>query len=1050
MAAGPRPEDASACHNEFSGSAAGSVVQAGNIDGGVHIHDWPVARSAYLHQVRRIAPAELRDRDQELAELVEWCRRPGPGYLWWRAPAWFGKSALLSWFVLHPPAGVRMVSFFITAALSNQSDKVAFADVVLEQLAEVLEEPLPEGLSEATGDAHLREMLERAAVACERRGERLVLVVDGLDEDRGVVAGPYSYSIAALLPERPRLRVIVSGRPDPPIPPDVPERHPLRDPEIVRELSRSRHAEVVRKDAQRELKHLLWGSPAEQDLVGLLAAAGGGLSAPDLAELTGHSPWEIEEHLHTVSGRTFLRRAPDWGLRSDPPVYLLGHQQLQQEATRMLGENRLAGYRRRLHDWADGYRDRGWPPGTPEYLLRGYYRLLQDTSDTERLVRCALDRARHDRMPDLATAQAEVTAAQDLLTPAAEPDLFTLLRLAIQRDNLADRDERIPAEVALAWAHLGHLSYAEVLARSMTNSYHRNDALLGLADIIAETGDLDRAICLVKDTTHPTEQSRTVARLVTTRSIDWLVAAGEPDRAEQLARAGGDPEVLAGLVLALANAGDAARVSALAVEVAKSASSPATLVEAAVKTGDLVAAEKFARSMDDPYERVKALTSCVKARVRAGADAAALAAEVETLATSVDSPRRDWALAKAAEAMAVTGKLEEAENLARSLKTSGDRISALTAVAAVEPGALLAELETLVRAMPRSLDQFARASDLIEVLTAAGQPDRAEAVARSIREPNSQAQLLEKLVRFAGRDPARAEALVRSVGEPYHRSRMLAGLVREVARSGGIARAEALATEAEALARAETGPSWRTPDLVALARAVAATGDAVRAEAVARRIPAPGIQATILAAPAGAETPVSRHKPPDEIARVRQIADAGDLEGAKALIWSTVDPEDRDVALQMVVRSAAEAGDIDGGGEIVRLIRDPHTLSEAELALVEALANAGDLERAEALSASLVFPEYRARAALALVKALVGNDIARAETLARSIGQKERRVEALAVVAAAGETRHARRILADALREGHWTELLTAFEPEIVLALADEVLGAGSGSEHSP
>ena len=78
-------------------------------------------------------------------------------------------------------------------------------------------------------------MLTQAAEKCQR----LVLVVDGLDEDRGVTTGPDAYSIAALLPARPPagLRVIVAGRPDPPVPADVPDDHPLRDPGIVRVLA---------------------------------------------------------------------------------------------------------------------------------------------------------------------------------------------------------------------------------------------------------------------------------------------------------------------------------------------------------------------------------------------------------------------------------------------------------------------------------------------------------------------------------------------------------------------------------------------------------------------------------------------------------------------------------------------------------------------------------------------------------------------------------------------------------------------------------------------
>jgi hypothetical protein len=59
-----------------------------------------VARSAYLEQVRRIAPPDppgLLDRDAELAELARFCLDPeGAPYTWWRAGPWAGKSALLS------------------------------------------------------------------------------------------------------------------------------------------------------------------------------------------------------------------------------------------------------------------------------------------------------------------------------------------------------------------------------------------------------------------------------------------------------------------------------------------------------------------------------------------------------------------------------------------------------------------------------------------------------------------------------------------------------------------------------------------------------------------------------------------------------------------------------------------------------------------------------------------------------------------------------------------------------------------------------------------
>ena len=227
-------------------------------------------------------------------------------------------------------------------------------------------------------------MLEQAAQACAAHSERLILVVDGLDEDRGVTTGPDAHSIAALLPQDPPagMRVVVAGRPDPPIPDDVPGWHRLREPGIIRPLAPSAYAQDIKTLAQQELRRLLRGTPAEQDLLGLLTAARGGLSGPDLAALTGESPWEVEDVLHGVSGRTFTRRVSTWQPQDGPEVYLLGHEELQVTAQAYFGGQRLAGYQDRLHAWAEQYRDQGWPGDAPEYLLSGYFQMLTAAGDT--------------------------------------------------------------------------------------------------------------------------------------------------------------------------------------------------------------------------------------------------------------------------------------------------------------------------------------------------------------------------------------------------------------------------------------------------------------------------------------------------------------------------------------------------------------------------------------------------------------------------------------------------------------------------------------------
>ncbi len=421
-----------------------------------------LVRSAYLEQVGRIAPRELHGREDELAELAAFCTGPGRRpYAWWRAPAWAGKSALMSWFVLHPPPGVQVVSFFVTARYKGQDDRDAFTNAVMEQLADLLGEAIPAYLADTTREPYMLRMLTRTTGECHRAGQRLVLVVDGLDEDRGVTTGPDAYSIAALLPTRPPagLRVIVAGRPDPPVPADVPDDHPLHDPAIVRMLGASRWAAVVKADMQRELKRLLRGSQAEQDLLGLVTAAGGGLSAADLSELTGLPVYDIKENLRAVAGRTFTARTSQWQPQAGPPVYVLGHEELQAAASESLGTARLEQFRQRLHAWAGGYRQQGWPAGTPEYLLRGYFRLLWDAADIPQLLACGTDRLRHERMLDItggdAAALTEITDVQDLLLRKEKPDLSALARLNVHRNLIAERNTHVPTTLPAVWTAIG-------------------------------------------------------------------------------------------------------------------------------------------------------------------------------------------------------------------------------------------------------------------------------------------------------------------------------------------------------------------------------------------------------------------------------------------------------------------------------------------------------------------------------------------------------------------------------------------------------------------
>ena len=342
-------------------------------------------------------------------------------------------------------------------------------------------------------------------------GEDLVCILRP-GERAGMVV-PDARSIASLLPHDPPagMRIVVAGRPDPPIHDDVPVWHPLRELSIIRPLAPSRYAQDIKALAQQELRRLLHGLRTEQDLLGLLTASRGGLSGPDLVALTGAPLWEIEDVLHGVSGRTFTRRTSTWQPEHGPEMYLLGHEELQATAQAYFGDQRLAGYQDRLHAWAKEYQDRSWPVGSPEYLLRSYFQMLTATGDVARLVACAADAARHEWMLDMtggdSAALNEAVSALNLITAQDTPDLTAALRLARHRDYLTDRNTNIPTKLPAVWATLGQYIRAEALATSITYLNKQAEALAAVAGTLAEADQHEQAKTVARSITDPDWQA---------------------------------------------------------------------------------------------------------------------------------------------------------------------------------------------------------------------------------------------------------------------------------------------------------------------------------------------------------------------------------------------------------------------------------------------------------------------------------------------------------------------------------------------------------------
>jgi tetratricopeptide (TPR) repeat protein/transcriptional regulator with XRE-family HTH domain len=911
-------------------------------------------RTGYLEQVKLIAPAQgLIGREAELTELATFCSGDeGPAYQWWRADAWAGKSALLSWFVLHPPPDAAVVSFFISGRFLGHDDRTGFIDVMLEQLAALLEQDLPAFLPPPVREGHLLRMLGEAAAACRAAGRRLILVVDGLDEDAGVTPAHDTHSIAALLPDAagPGLRVIVASRPDPPIPGDVRDGHPLREPAIVRDLSRSAHAEVVRESAERGLRRILRGTPLEQDLLGLVTAAGGGLTIADLAELTGQSEYDIRSLLQSITGRVFATRINQWRL---DVVYVLAHTELQATASDALGPKSLALHRHRLKAWAGIYRDSSWPAGTPEYLLRGYSEMLQASNDIPEATKCARDRVRHDRMLGMSggdiTALTEIEAAQDLALAQRPPDLAAIACLAWHRDELTVRNAWIPARLPAVWARLGQPARAEALALSATDPVRQSEALAHVAAALAAAGEFDRAEALARSIPRARQQSDALAQVAIA-----LTAAGTFDRAEALALSATDPvrqsEALAHVAVTLAAAGEFDRAEALARSIPRARQQSDALAQVAIA---LAAAGTFDRA--------------------------------EKLAPSIlQAGQQSQALAQVAIALAAGGHLDRAEKLTASITDGYWQVKALGSIAGT--------------------------------LAAAHPPYRAEMIAYAVTDPfwRIQAVIRVAAALAAAGEYDRAEALTRSIPDPFWYGQAVISLAEALAAAGRHDQATQAARSAEEAARLVTDSRRQAQMRAQLAeiRTAASKDDhdgpqprPVTSEGGRERPHHPPGSAQVPTPPgqrgSGMTTPPARMAKQAEALTeaAENLAIAGQHDRAaraanraEAIVRSTTDPARRAHALSEVAETLAATGQYDRAARTAvcavmaaRSVPDRTQRAQALTRLAELLTKSGRYDYAGELIQAIPDAGYREQAAARIARALAdAGQPGKADALLRS------------------------------------------------------------------
>lgn len=993
----PKPTTSIDVSDTGAATAPRGYANTGVHIGEVNLQTGAPVKTRYRHQVQRIAPDALTGRDAEIATMAEFARSADTaGEYWcWEAGPWSGKSALMSWFVLHPPESVRIVSFFVTARLAAQNNRTAFVANVLEQLLALLGEDLPPLLNDTTQDAHLLGLLEDAADACQERGESLVLVVDGLDEDRGVTVGAEAHSIAALLPERlpATMRAIVARRPNPPIPADVSVRHPLRNPATVRVLEPSPAAQIVRGDMERELDSLLLGSSEERDLLGTLVAAGGGLTASDLSSLTGLSKARVERQLSVVSGRSFSRRESHLLSMSAAEIFILAHEELQETARRTLGPDGLQPYRNRLAEWADGYADRGWPEPVPDYLLFGYHSLLLAEGDLQAATDLVTNPSRYNRVLGRSGSDADALSQINSVLRAAtvdEQNLPMAARLAVHRDHLLDRNSAMTIKLPLAWAKIGHFSRAERLVRSMVQPETECFVLALLSAELHHRGQTDRAEALLKEASAASASFSDSQRRNWTRSavVFALATTGRLDDAERLAMSDA------------ADTGGRSRVIRM-------------VVQEAARASDIARCERLIPLITAPFQQVKALIA------------------------TADADRSDDTFGYLDKALAAHRSLEAGEP---KIRAGMLLVKALIRKERRDRAAeLLNDLETESRDLQKA---SVRAEATVSAARAAielGSDDQAwtfidEAVGLLLKsggDAETRLRLVAAItyayVEIGGLEEARNFA--DSLEDPFLRSESLVALGGSAASKGEEALAYTWLQMAEKISRFAFGPDRVDRTKAASALISATRGNLREATEIANSITSAASRSKAFAAVAHAGGAHVKHWPNDfltdpspdvsnfrrmRLALIQGVASAGATGLAVKMAMEITNETQRRRAMTVITEAVAIRGELDEATAMAQTIRNNDAVVAA---VADAAATQGQLTRVEALYNTIKArgPLNRAQRALAEATARTG-DLDRALSIVADVSpqalQDQARVAVVVGLAEAGRIADAGQVAA--------------------------------------
>jgi tetratricopeptide (TPR) repeat protein len=440
-------------------------------------------------------------------------------------------------------------------------------------------------------------------------------------------------------------------------------------------------------------------------------------------------------------------------------------------------------------------------------------------------------------------------------------------------------------------------------------------------------------------------------------------------------------------------------------------------------------------------------------------------------------PTTGWFL----QALARTGHLARAAELAYTISNELQQGEALLGLveAAADAGDLSGAQRLAERVPLRQRDEALLA--LVRAWARVGERDRATALAERIRYPHNWGKAWATLAKVAAdngdahealRCADRADAEVSSSAFA-ETGQVLALLVEVATAMGDHVRAATLADRVEDFDRSGNPTAWSWPQPRPLATVLACEvlrGDLDRVDALLR---------PTLRAPLGAEgrtsLPAPRESPGQDAAGqgdldevivcprpVRSPLDAWDMACLLDAVAETADQEvalaladraealldtdvgyDHDNLLRAVTLLLARRGHVERAMALVDEI-DPAQRAGRHAQIVGELARYGDTTRAETLARTITDREAQGAALIDVVRGLAQRgDLRRAETLARTITDRGARAGALASLAELSEPPGARRLAAQVVVLDGWATALTVLEriaPRAVATVADHMM----------